>query len=221
MCTLSQPPDFSFMVCVRLSVKETRLTSLGIPKMPQDSPNFPPFSSQTGGVGEGSSLSAARRVSAADGGGLPVAGKRSSLPPGFRHHMQPHQQYNASPLQRALTPPPPDVLGPNDPEPFPSVESLESAGSGQNFHISALGLPTSASSNDQTSPLQAHHDPYQHSHSSSFGSKSDTLEIYCANCGRPWPLRNSFVCTSCICGVCGECVGQWVDKQSFRVQSAN
>ena len=163
------------------------------PQKPQGSPNFPPSSSQTGGAGVDSSSSGARRLSAADSGGLPGQGKRSSLPPGFRHL---HHQYNASPLQRTLTPPPPDVLGPNDPEPFPSVESLESAGSGQNFHISASGLPTSASSNEQTSPLQAHHNPYKHSQSSSFGSRTDSLEIWCASCGRPWLLKNSFVCVS-------------------------
>ena len=131
--------------------------------MPQ-SPNFPP--STTLAATAGTTTSTARRLSAADsistGGG---ANKRSSLPPGFRpfgHHLQgQHGQYNASPLQRALTPPPPDALGPNDPEPFPSVESLESAGSGQNFHISGSGLPTSASSNDNTSPLQHHSYPYQ------------------------------------------------------------
>ena len=157
-----------------------------------------------------SSLSIARRRSAAaDGGGMPGSqSKRSSLPPGFRHLQQQHShQYNASPLQRALTPPPPDILGPNDPEPFPSVESLESAGSGQNFHISASGLPTSASSNDQASPLQARYNPYQHSQSSSFGSKSDVLGIYCTSCGRPWLLRDSFVCTSCISAVCSTCLG--------------
>jgi hypothetical protein len=184
--------------------------------MPQESPNFPPTSSQTGGAGVGSSSSGARRLSAADGGGLPGAGKRSSLPPGFRplvgHRQHQHHYYNASPLQRALTPPPPDVLGPNDPEPFPSVESLESAGSGQNFHISASGLPTSASSNDLTSPLHAHHNPYQHSHSSSFGSKSEMLEIFCASCGRPWLLKNAFACTECICGVCSDCVGQIISS---------
>ncbi len=157
----------------------------------------------------GSSSSAVRRVSAADSGGLPGTGKRSSLPPGFRHSLQAHH-YNASPLQRSITPGA-DMLGPNDPEPFPSVESLESAGSGQNFHISASGLPTSASSNDQnTSPLYAPH--HHHSQSSSFGSKSEMLEIFCASCGRPWLLKNSFVCTECICGVCSDCVGQIISS---------
>jgi len=168
--------------------------------MPQ-SPNFPPSSTD--------------RLSAADSGGT---NKRSSLPPGFRplgHRQQQHHQYSASPLQRALTPPPPaEALGPNDPEPFPSVETVEStgSGSGQIFHISGSGLPTSASSNDNTSPLQHHPHPYQHSQSSSFGSKSDLLEIYCASCGRPWLLKNAFACTECICGVCSDCVGQIISS---------
>jgi len=198
--------------------------------MPQ-SPNFPP-STSTVGMGAANAaattnttLAAAhpttRRLSAADSiAGSGGAGKRSSLPPGFRplgsylgqHHSHGHGQYNASPLQRALTPPPPDSMGPNDPEPFPSVESMDSGGSGQNFHISGSGLPTSASSNDNTSPLQHHSHPYQHSQSSSFGSKSEVLEIYCASCGRPWLLRNAFACTECICGVCSDCVGQIISS---------
>ncbi|KAK7892924.1 hypothetical protein LTR67_007161 [Exophiala xenobiotica] len=190
------------------------------------SPNFPPSTDTAHGSAMAASLqhtTTARRLSAADpsattGG----AGKRSSLPPGFRplgHYLQ-HQpgQYNASPLQRALTPPPPDVLGPNDPEPFPSVESVESAGSGHNFHISASGLPTSVSSNDNTSPLQHYSHPYQHSQSSSFGSKSEVLEIYCASCSRPWLLKNAFACTECICGVCSDCVGQIISSPVVTVQ---
>lgn len=155
----------------------------------QDSPSAFPPSNATGPSGHRLSISAAE-----GGGGNSIAAatagigaasastsmnsnKRSSLPPGFRPlgHLG---QYNTnpSPLQRALTPPPPDHLGGPDTEPFPSVESLESAGSGHNFHISASGLPTSASSNDNTSPLMRHHHPYQHSQSSSFGSKADALE---------------------------------------------
>ncbi|KAK4940762.1 hypothetical protein LTR10_019155 [Elasticomyces elasticus] len=186
--------------------------------MPQ-SPNFPPATTSP----MAATTTMARRLSAADSttgsGGVT---KRSSLPPGFRplgHHLQ-HQagKYNASPLQRTLTPPPPDILGPNDPEPFPSVESVESAGSGQNFHISRSGLPTSASSNENTSPLQHHSHPYQHSQSSSFGSKSEVLEIYCASCGRPWLLKNAFACTECICGVCSDCVGQIISSPVVTVQ---
>lgn len=207
--------------------------------MPQ-SPSFPPSTMTMGaanaaaatttGTTTGIGTLAAphpttRRLSAADSiaaSGGP--GKRSSLPPGFRplgsYLGQPqggHGHYNASPLQRALTPPPPDSMGPNDPEPFPAVESLESAGSGQNFHISGSGLP-SVSSNDNTSPLHHHSHPYQHSQSSSFGSKSEVLELYCASCGRPWLLRNAFACTECICGVCSDCVGQIISSPVVTVQ---
>lgn len=180
--------------------------------MPQDSPNFPPASSQTG-TGAGPS---GAKLSAADVQGTSTSSsKRSSLPPGFRPlgHLGQHH-YNASPLQRALTPPPPD----SENEPFPSVETVESGGSGQNFHISASGLPTSVSSNDNTSPLAAHHNPYQHSQSSSFGSKSDVLEIFCASCGRPWLLKSAFACTECICGVCSDCVGQIISSPVVTVQ---
>ena len=185
--------------------------------MPQDSPNFPPTSSGMGS-GAGTTTGARLSVPGADSGGFASSSKRSSLPPGFRPPGYLHHQYNASPLQRTLTPPPPDAMGPNDPEPFPSVESLESAGSGHNFHISGSGLPTSASSNDQTSPLHTHHNPYQHSQSSSFGSKSEVLEIYCASCGRPWLLKSAFACTECICGVCSDCVGQIISSPVVTVQ---
>jgi hypothetical protein len=155
----------------------------------QDSPSaFPPTNS-TGPSGHRLSTSAAEgggsnsiaAATAGVGGASTSTSKRSSLPPGFRPlgHLG---QYNTnpSPLQRALTPPGPDQLGPHDAEPFPSVESLESAGSGHNFHISASGLPTSVSSNDNTSPLMRHqHHGYQHSQSSSFGSKADALESKC------------------------------------------
>lgn len=107
--------------------------------MPQ-SPSFPPSTMGMGAANAAAATTAltgigtlaaphptTRRLSAADSiaasGG---AGKRSSLPPGFRplgsYLGQPqggHGHYNASPLQRALTPPPPDSMGPNDPEPFP------------------------------------------------------------------------------------------------------
>ncbi|KAK6382907.1 hypothetical protein LTS17_003577 [Exophiala oligosperma] len=187
--------------------------------MPQ-SPNFPP---STATSAMQATTTAARRLSAADAswssGGV---NKRSSLPPGFRplghalqHSSAGKYSYNASPLQRALTPPPPDMLGPNDAEPFPSVESVESAGSGAKMQ------PTSTMSwshHEQTSPLQQYsHGGYQHSQSSSFGSKSEVLEIYCASCGRPWLLKNAFACTECICGVCSDCVGQIISSSPAQV----
>lgn len=146
------------------------------------------------------------------------AAKRSSLPPGFRPpgHMQ--QQYQASPLQNALTPPPPDGLEAN--EPFPSVESsLDSVISGQNFHMPTSGLSASGSLNNDTSPLQQHQPyHYQHSQSSSLGSRSDSLEVFCASCGRPWLLRSCFACTECICACCSDCVGQIISSPVVTVQ---
>lgn len=161
-----------------------------------------------------------------EGGG--VFHKRSSLPPGFRPlgHLQPptqpqqhhhHQTFNASPLQRALTPPPPDATEAAESEPFPSIES---GGSGTNFHIPRSGLPASASSNENTSPLQYHGHAYGHSQSSSFGSRTDSLEIYCAGCGRAVQLRAAFACTECICGVCADCVGQIMSSPIISIQPA-
>ncbi|KAK5083684.1 hypothetical protein LTR05_006188 [Lithohypha guttulata] len=185
--------------------------------MPQ-SPKFPPAS--TGPSAAGVTSHAGQMGGGIDGGSTH---KRSSLPPGFRPlghlQLQPHHStFNASPLQQTLTPPPPDLTGPNDPEPFPTVESIESAGSGHQFHIPRSGLPTSASSNEDTSPLQYHSHPYQHSQTSSFGSKADLLEIYCANCGRPVRLVTASACTECICGVCSDCVGQIISSPVIAIQ---
>lgn len=115
--------------------------------------------------------------------------KQSSVPPGIRTG----RQWHASPLQNALTPPPPDPAN----EPFPSVESHDS---GHGFHMPASGLSSSA---NDTSPLHPHH-----SQSSSLGSRSDMLEVYCARCRRPALLKACYACGECICAVCAECVGQ-------------
>ncbi|RFU36145.1 hypothetical protein B7463_g224, partial [Scytalidium lignicola] len=98
----------------------------------------------------------------------PVSVNRASLPPFTASHFQ---GYQASPLQQALTPPSylPDV-----PEPFPSVESAES---GENFHIESRGLSDS---------------------SPSFSSQS--IQIYCAACQGVSLLKES--CTSEVSEVC-------------------
>lgn len=182
---------------------------------------------------------------------------RSSLPPAFQSTPglptpQPHYRqfqplhYTASPLQKAMTPPP---YGPDtDLEPFPSVESLDSNStvSGKNFHMSSAGLHASA--NSDSSPeqharpltsshipssyphqLQNHNNPqhqHQHQHQQqphlqqrhrqsnppSLTSGKD-VQIYCACCSRPWPLRDCFACTECICGVCRECVSMMISLQ--------
>ncbi|KAJ9656969.1 hypothetical protein H2201_008331 [Coniosporium apollinis] len=110
---------------------------------------------------------------------------RSSLPPGVASQFQ---LYQASPLQNSLTPPPPDHA---DLHPFPSVESsIESAQSGQNFHIASQGLSDS-------SPT------FQHQ-----------VQIYCAGCHKLSLLKSSYACTECICGICQECVDVLVGEQA-------
>ncbi|MCJ1406045.1 hypothetical protein MMC19_000110 [Ptychographa xylographoides] len=96
----------------------------------------------------------------------PQSIKRSSLPP-FPSAINHFDAYKASPLQHALTPPPPD----DNTEPFPSVEtSIESAHSGHNFHIPSSGL-----SNSDSSP-----------------TFSQPVRIFCANCRRPSILKDSY-----------------------------
>ncbi|TVY13615.1 hypothetical protein LARI1_G007195 [Lachnellula arida] len=97
------------------------------------------------------------------------------------------QGYQASPLQQALTPP---SYLPEAPEPFPSVESGES---GQNFHIESRGLSDS---------------------SPSFSSQN--IEIYCSACQGVSPLKESYACTECICGICQACVDVLMAEQGAR-----
>jgi hypothetical protein len=121
----------------------------------------------------------------------PRLSNRNSLPPflAAQHHFH-HNIYTSSPLQRALTPPPPEM---SDLQPFPSVESSidskQSGHSGQNFHMSSGGLSDS-------SP------PFHHS-----------VQIYCAGCRRLSVLKDSFACTECICGLCKDCVDALSSEQ--------
>jgi len=111
----------------------------------------------------------------------PASIKRGSLPP-FPSSISHFNAYKASPLQTALTPPPPDD---NTTEPFPSVESsADSAQSGHNFHMPSSGLSQSDSSPTFSQPVQ----------------------IFCANCHRPTILKDSYACTECIRGFCSDCV---------------
>ncbi|KAF3005043.1 hypothetical protein E8E13_009261 [Curvularia kusanoi] len=65
--------------------------------------------------------------------------ERKSLPPFAATQIH---SYTASPLVNSLTPPPADM---SELQPFPSVESsIESAISGQNFHIASQGLSDSS-----------------------------------------------------------------------------
>ncbi|KAL7791017.1 hypothetical protein V8C37DRAFT_166367 [Trichoderma ceciliae] len=118
----------------------------------------------------------------------PVSIHRASLPPFSHHHFQPaSSNYQASPLQQALTPPlyNQDVI-----EPFPSVESGES---GENFHIGSRGLSDSSPSYN-----------------------SQNIQIYCAACHGISLLKNSYACTECICGLCSTCVEVLMSEHGAR-----
>lgn len=114
----------------------------------------------------------------------PISVHRASLPPFSQSHFQ---GYQASPLQQALTPP---SNLPDAPEPFPSVESAES---GDNFHIESRGLSDS---------------------SPSFSSQA--IQIYCAACQGISLLRESYACTECICGICQACVDVLMAEHGAR-----
>jgi hypothetical protein len=115
----------------------------------------------------------------------PVSIQRSSLPPFTQHAFS---NYQASPLQRALTPP---SYNPEAPEPFPSVESGES---GDAFHIDSRGLTS------DSSPSYS----------------SQNTQIYCAACQGISLLRESYACTECICGLCRACVDVLMGEQGAR-----
>lgn len=121
------------------------------------------------------------------------------MPPFSVSHIQ---NYKASPLQNALTPPPSRTL--TGPTPFPTVEtSLDSStstqssiGSGHNFHIPSSGL---SNSSDSTSPT--------------FYTNNQQVQIYCAGCRRLSALRESYACTECISGFCSDCVYRLTSEQ--------
>jgi hypothetical protein len=114
----------------------------------------------------------------------PVSIQRSSLPPFTQNAFT---SYQASPLQRALTPP---SYNPEAPEPFPSVESGES---GDTFHIDSRGLSDSSPS-----------------------YSSQNTQIYCAACQGISLLRESYACTECICGLCQACVDVLMGEHGAR-----
>ncbi|KAL6895834.1 hypothetical protein HDV57DRAFT_27989 [Trichoderma longibrachiatum] len=119
----------------------------------------------------------------------PVSIHRSSLPPFNHHQFQPStNNYQASPLQQALTPP--QTYNQDMAEPFPSVESGES---GDNFHIGSRGLSDS-------SPTY----------------NSQNIQIYCAACNRASLLKTSYACTECICGLCSNCVEVLMSEHGAR-----
>ncbi|KAF1365113.1 hypothetical protein EJ07DRAFT_161225 [Lizonia empirigonia] len=110
---------------------------------------------------------------------------RKSMPPFMASQLH---SYQASPLNHTLTPPPADM---SEMQPFPSVESsIESAISGQNFHMPSQSL-------SESSPTF----PYP-------------VQIYCAACRKLSNLRDSYACSECICGLCQECVDVLVSEHT-------
>ncbi|KAL6869818.1 hypothetical protein ACO1O0_001149 [Amphichorda felina] len=118
---------------------------------------------------------------------IEAAGKAASITGDLDEDRTPTNNYQASPLQQALTPPShtQDVI-----QPFPSVESAES---GDNFHMGSQGLSDS-------SPTYS----------------SQAIQIYCAMCGGISRLRNSYACTECICGLCQTCVEVLMQEHGAR-----
>ncbi|TLD23173.1 hypothetical protein PspLS_07344 [Pyricularia sp. CBS 133598] len=118
----------------------------------------------------------------------PISVHRASLPPFPQPPSFPSQNnYQASPLQQALTPP---SYIQEVPDPFPSVESAES---GDNFHMESRGLSDSSPS-----------------------YSSQNTQIYCAACQGVSLLKESYACTECICGLCPACVEVLMSEQGAR-----
>ncbi|KAI9376616.1 hypothetical protein BJX61DRAFT_255644 [Aspergillus egyptiacus] len=155
---------------------------------------------------------------------------RSSLPPAFqtgfrpptshRPFPPPPQSYAASPLHKSLTPPPYEFSRNRDTdlEPFPSIESsLDSVSttSGRNFgysnHVNSAHSDSSPVLNlYPSSAVQRQHHRFSNPTPASFRSKE--IQIFCASCKRPWPLNECYACTECICGVCRDCVVNFISS---------
>lgn len=141
----------------------------------------------------------------------PQVPSRTSLPP-FALGSQ-FQSFQASPLNRALTPPAPDPG--LDLQPFPSVESSLS---------SSLSMdPSNPNAHLQHTSNHSHAQHSSHGSGSNFQilQNSDSspmfqnpVQIYCAGCRRLSVLKDSYACTDCICGLCGTCVEALVSGQS-------
>ena len=132
----------------------------------------------------------------------PSSIKRSSVPP-FPAAVSQSQSYKASPLGRALTPPP-ALTGPS---PFyqdarTSLHSAHTSSSGQNFHIPSSGLSSSESATSPTFYSSQH----MSSNSQSSNNSAAPVQIVCFQCRRPCVVADSFACTSCIRGYCNSCV---------------
>ncbi|KAF2211120.1 hypothetical protein CERZMDRAFT_44054 [Cercospora zeae-maydis SCOH1-5] len=135
----------------------------------------------------------------------PQGNSRTSLPP-FALGSQ-FQSFQASPLNRALTPPPADHTG-LDLQTFPSVDSSlssnlshahhNSADSGSQFHI------MNPSSIDSTSSPMFNANK----------TEGVTHASYCSGCRRPANINDMFGCSGCMGPLCGACTDALVSSQS-------
>jgi hypothetical protein len=135
----------------------------------------------------------------------PQVASRTSLPPFALGSQFQSTPFQASPLNRALTPPAADP-GLPDLQNFPSVESTLSTNLSHSHHNSAdstgsqfqIMNPNSMDSNN-TSPMF---------------TGQPQIQIYCAGCRKLSVLKESYACTNCICGLCGNCVEAIINGQS-------
>jgi hypothetical protein len=119
----------------------------------------------------------------------PLSVNRSSLPPFQQNHFS--HGYTASPLQQALTPPAYETgLDSSGQPPFPSVETGDSF---QNPATRNISLSDSSPS-----------------------LTGRGIQIYCAACQNVSPLKESYACTECICGICQQCVDVLMAEQGAR-----
>jgi len=145
----------------------------------------------------------------------PQVPSRTSLPP-FALGSQ-FQSFQASPLNRALTPPAPESG--LELQPFPSVESSLSSNFSHQHHNSAdstgsqfhIMNPNSLTTPSDSSPLFNAANPAA---SNSAAPSNGPVQIYCAGCRRLNKLGESYACTNCICGLCNECVNAIINGQS-------
>lgn len=144
----------------------------------------------------------------------PQATSRTSLPPPFGGlGAQFHNSFQASPLNRALTPPSAHDTGLDQLQTFPSVDSSlssnlshhhhDSTGSGSNFQIM-----NPSSIDTESSPV------FTSAAGGGLSGGSSPVQIYCTGCRRLCMLKEAFACTGCISGLCGPCTNAIISEQS-------
>jgi hypothetical protein len=128
------------------------------------------------------------------------------MPP-FAMGSQFHSSFQASPLNRALTPPAPEQ-NTLELQPFPSVDSSLSTNLSHHHHNvstdsgSQFQIMHPQSLDSTSSPLFT---PASRGDPSGRPLDSTTPHIYCDGCSKPFLLTDCRACTNCIRGFCDEC----------------